>query len=37
MRAFGYAGAGNARALRSAGAKVFGEMRMLPGLLAAIS
>ena len=36
MRAFGYAGAGNARALRSAGARVFEEMQMLPGLLAAV-
>jgi HAD superfamily hydrolase (TIGR01509 family) len=37
MRAFGYAGAGNACALRSAGAHVFREMRVLPGLLAGIS
>jgi len=36
MRAFGYSGHGDAGPLRSAGAEVFDDMRLLPNLIAAI-
>jgi HAD superfamily hydrolase (TIGR01509 family) len=36
MHAFGHSGRGNTEALRSAGAEVFDDMRLLPNLIAAV-